>query len=161
MAPSPQLGAVLCSPGYHDSLRASEKAFRAGVRMTFSALGVNEAGKDASYQYGNCTRCHSTIGIPSAMLDRRSTVYEHEARREKVATIVAMVPAGATREENARLAAQLEAYDDGDRRAFAKAAGAKRKPSPETWRLVCVAVRTRKTAQEIEAEDAAAGAVIS
>ena len=140
-------GAAMCTAAYHESLRASAKAFRAGVRMTFASWGVNAAGKDAEYQYGNCVRCHSTIGIESAVLGRAS-VYEHAARSVKVGKILALVPAGANREENKRLAKVLEAYDEDDRRAFARAAGA-RMPGAETWRLVCEAVRARKTALEI------------
>lgn len=141
-------GAALCTRAYHDSIKATAKSFRAGTRFTLAFWGVDEAGKDAEYQAGNCNRCGSMLAFPVAQLGRADTSYEHQKRAEKVAKILALVPAGATPAENATLATALEAYGQSDRDAFAHAAGT-RKPSEETWRLVCKGVRERKTALEI------------
>jgi hypothetical protein len=77
-----------------------------------------------------------------AHLDRRSTVYEHEARRVKVAKLLAHVPAGESAEANARAATLMEGWTWQERELFARAAGC-RKPGPETWLMLCNAVRAR------------------
>lgn len=83
--------------------------------------------------------------VAQEIRERERVAFEREtfARWAKVCTIVAYVPVGETRGLNEAAGALMASWSQEDRDVFAKAAGTKRPPSVETWRLVCEVVRAR------------------
>lgn len=67
--------------------------------------------------------------------------HEFMARQRKLDALLARVPAG----NNAAIAAHLAAFTAAERAAWAAGCGT-RKPSAETWRQFCEAVRARTEA---------------
>lgn len=137
-----------CTAAAHDLMRASSVAFRASVSLTFRSWGVDEAGHDEEAQFGNCTRCCSTISIPVRMLAAVNP-HERSARARKVGIILAQVPVGATRVELDALADCLVTFNQRQRDRFAEAAAANTPVSPATWAEVVAAARGRLTVDEV------------
>ena len=106
---------------------------------------------------GSCRRGRLALTTPQVEVLRAAmeaqanppNPYEEANRAKRVLAICLLVPAGESREANARAADLMAGWGEEERARFAAKAGCKRAPSEKTWAAVVEAVRGRPVESEI------------